>query len=425
MFEVSGFAGSAMLRAGVIALLAAQVVLVIIRSISARMRVACLLLCCFCAVLALLEIAPAGFLHSALLVAAIWAGAGFLIRAGQRPWLAAWSAGCAAFFVVLLLANGLGYGRTLPFHFLNAFGMMALSVMPLGLLVRSHRAMGAASILLVILTYAAWLAAGALDLAWDAAGRAPVSLSSAAIACMACCTGWLIFQQGYPHRPGWGGALPAAQARDDTRALYARLLASESALAWQNRLIGSGILAAGAAHEFKNTLSHVKAAAQHGLLHSESAVKDECLRLIIEHSQAARGSAVEVLERISSTDGEAPCIIDAARDLGRLVRMCQAAFREQSIMIESALEPSVTFRARRSDLELVLLNLLRNAADAYGHSARGGPRIVSIRALREGDHAVIEVSDAAGGVPQELVHRLFPARGLCHGRHGRRPLSLP
>jgi signal transduction histidine kinase len=409
--------GAAMLRAVVVTLLAAQLVLLIIRSLSVRVRIEYMFLFSFCALLAILEIMPpAGFIHSAMIIAASWAGTGFLIRVQRRTWLVPWSAGSAAFIVVLLLADGMGYGSTLPYHFLSAFGIAVLSAMPLGLLIHLHRASGAAGTVLAFLAGVAWLAAGAVDVVLDAAGRAPLILSPIAILCMSVCTGWLIFQQGYPLRPGWGGSLPAAESHDATRALYTRLLASESALAWQNRLIGSGVLAAGAAHEFKNTLSHVKTAAQHGLQKPDASAKDECLRLIVECSQAGRDSAVEVLERISSTDDEAPCIIDAARDLGRLLRMCQAAFRGQSITIESALDACVSFRARRCDLELVLLNLLRNAADAYGLSSRTKPSCIFVRARREGESAVVAVRDAAGGIPQEKVLRLFqPAASQSGG----------
>ena len=407
--SVIGWAtGAQALRAAAIVLLFTQLVLVVIRGLASRMRLEYLLLCGFLAALATLEIAPSsGFPHAALLIGASWAGTGFLITVERKTWLAPWSAGSAVFAVVLLLVVDPGHGATLPFHLLSAFGILVLSGLPLGLLLRRYRATGAMSALLVFCTGVAWLAAGAVDLVRDAAGRDPLFLSSMAVFCMALWTGWLILQQGYPLRPGWGGALPAAESHDATRALYARLLASESTLAWQNRLIGSGVLAAGAAHEFKNTLAQVKAAAQHGLSLADVGRKDESLCLIIECSQAGRDSAVEVLERISSTEDEMPCVIDASRDLCRLIRMCQAAFRGQSIRIESTLDPCPSFRARRCDVELALLNLLRNAADAYEHAPLMAPGLITVHAGREGESAVIEVRDGAGGIPQEALHRLF------------------
>ena len=400
--------GATSLKAGVCFLLAAQVLLVIVRARASIVRGEHVLLCIFCAALAAAEIIPStGFVRAIVLTVASWAGAGFLLRAMRMPWLMPWSAASAAFVGLLVLTAGMGFAGTVPFLSLTAFGLLILSALPLGLLLRLHRKKGTAAALIVFLSGAAWLATGAVDVVLFAAGRNPLHLSSTVVLLLAGCSGWLVFQQGYPQRPGWGGALPAAEPHDIAGALSTRLLASEATLSIQNRLIGSGLLAAGAAHEFKNTLSNVNAAAQHGLSHPDPGGKDECLRLIIDHSQVARDSAVDVLERIAASGDESPCLIDAARDLGRLIRMCQAAFRPLSVAIVSALDPDVMFRARRSDLELVLLNLLRNAADAYRGSAAFGPNLVSIRASSRDGTAMIEVSDSAGGIPDESLYRLF------------------
>ncbi len=401
-------AGAATLKAGICFLLAAQVLLVIVRVRADFIRIEHLLLCFFCAALAAAVIMrPAGFPRPIVLVLVDWAAAGFLLRARRMHGLALWSGASAAVIGLFLLTGVMGFGKTLPFLLLSAFALLSLSAVPLALLLRIHRERRTPEALVAFLAGALWLAAGAADTCLRAAGSAPLFLSSVAVLAMTCCTGWLIFQQGYPLQPGWDGALPAVLPHDIAGALSARLLASETALSVQNRLIGSGILAAGAAHEFKNTLSHVSAAAQHGLTLPDAEGKDESLRLIIDHIRAGRDSAVEVLERIAASGDEAPRVIDAARDMARLIRMCQAAFRPLSVAIESALDPGVLFRARRSDVELVLLNLLRNAADAGRDPPHGGLSRITVRAQVQNDAAVIEVSDDAGGIPEEHLHRLF------------------
>ncbi|GAA2512838.1 two-component system sensor histidine kinase NtrB [Winogradskya humida] len=58
------------------------------------------------------------------------------------------------------------------------------------------------------------------------------------------------------------------------------------------------------------------------------------------------------------------------------------------------------------DINQVVLNLLVNAAHAIDAAARGRGRI-RVRTRRDGDDAVIEVTDTGTGVPPEIAHKLF------------------
>ncbi|MBK8128166.1 MAG: HAMP domain-containing protein [bacterium] len=58
-------------------------------------------------------------------------------------------------------------------------------------------------------------------------------------------------------------------------------------------------------------------------------------------------------------------------------------------------------------IEQVLLNLLKNAAQAIGeHGSKGAPRIVC-RAKREADYVRIEIEDNGPGMPEEVRRRVF------------------
>jgi two-component system sensor histidine kinase PilS (NtrC family) len=172
-------------------------------------------------------------------------------------------------------------------------------------------------------------------------------------------------------------------------------------------MIASGFLAMAAAHEFKNVLSAVKATAQHGLAATELREKDASLSLVLEHAEIARDSAVGTLDRLSLEGREAPRRIVADQDLARAISRLRTGFRGQGIMIESDLAAGTAFRARPGDVDQVLLNLVRNAAEAYRTRGSEEKRVVRISAGREADSAVIEVRDMAGGVPDDQEHRLF------------------
>ena len=55
-------------------------------------------------------------------------------------------------------------------------------------------------------------------------------------------------------------------------------------------------------------------------------------------------------------------------------------------------------------IEQVLINLLRNALDAVESTER---RLVAIRLTRDGDSALVSISDSGGGIPEQVVAHLF------------------
>ncbi|MBX3070154.1 MAG: PAS domain S-box protein [Thermomicrobiales bacterium] len=59
-------------------------------------------------------------------------------------------------------------------------------------------------------------------------------------------------------------------------------------------------------------------------------------------------------------------------------------------------------RTYGSGLNQVWTNILDNAADATGKSGR-----VTITTRREGDRAVVEITDTGGGIPEEVLPRIF------------------
>jgi C4-dicarboxylate-specific signal transduction histidine kinase len=200
--------------------------------------------------------------------------------------------------------------------------------------------------------------------------------------------------------------------------MYARLLATESALVWQERVTAAGFLALGAAHEFKNTLSHVRLAAKHGLAQGEPGRKDDCLRLVLECASTGQDSAVEVLQLISSGGAEAPCTMEAARDLSVPIRRAGAALRGDGIVIQMEFDGGVAFRARRFDVEQIILNLIHNSAESYRKRPGEDLRLITVSATTEEEWAIIEVRDSAGGVEESARQRLFTPAVSTSGSTG-------
>ncbi len=338
----------------------------------------------------------------------LWVAGAFLLRASNAGMFGMWSGAIVTLFCSLLIARALGHAGSVPYVALRSFGIALLAALPLGMLFRSWRRKHALSALLTFAAGGFWIGCTGIDTVSGAAFISNGPCAAVPALLLSLCTGWLVFQEGYPDRTAWQGSLPGLTGKEGlTHSLHARLLAAESALVGQERITAAGFLALGAAHEFKNILSLVGLAARHGLTREAPGEKDECLRLIVEHANTARKSAIEVLERISPNgEGEA-CTLDAARDFAATLRRAGTALRGEGIIVEMDLAGGVAFHARKSDVEQIILNLVHNAAEMYRRRPGEGRRTIAIRARAEDEFAVIEVRDAAGGVEESVRHKLF------------------
>jgi signal transduction histidine kinase len=187
-------------------------------------------------------------------------------------------------------------------------------------------------------------------------------------------------------------------------------LQTERLLERREKLAVLGTLTAGMAHEIRNPLTSLKArlyTLEKRLQDVPAARKDtdiinaEISRLerIVQNALSFARPADPKLETI------------AADTLLREVQGLMSASlesREVQLMFESS--PELFIRADSGHLNQVLINLVRNAADAID-----GAGTVTLRARearvplggRETDAVVLEVSDTGKGIPPEVEKRLF------------------
>jgi signal transduction histidine kinase len=99
--------------------------------------------------------------------------------------------------------------------------------------------------------------------------------------------------------------------------------------------------------------------------------------------------------------------VDLKVDLDLLLRMIRTGCRRVGIQFRIDIPDSLLVRVRRSELEQVLVNLVRNAMDSVKSQTGGSERRVMIRAHLVEDQVVIEVMDSGAGVPPEQQKRIF------------------
>ncbi|MEW5853023.1 MAG: ATP-binding protein [Myxococcota bacterium] len=210
------------------------------------------------------------------------------------------------------------------------------------------------------------------------------------------------------HRPSGGVAV----FRDvtDERARNSQLIESE-------RLASVGTLAAGVAHEINNPLSAVIANLDIGIEDLQRAERTG------NHAQAwptvmgALGDAKECADRIrfivrdlrvfSRADEDLRQPIDVHRVLDSCTRMAWNEVRHRARLEKEYRAAIPTVHANEARLGQVFLNLLVNAAQAIpeGHADE---HCIWVRTSNPNDSACsVEIEDTGGGIPAEVMERLF------------------
>jgi two-component system sensor histidine kinase PilS (NtrC family) len=183
------------------------------------------------------------------------------------------------------------------------------------------------------------------------------------------------------------------------------LRAMEQSMRRAERLATIGQLAAGIAHEIRNPLASISGSVEL-LRQAPQATDDDRALMAIVTREIERLDALisDILELTNPRPKQ-----NARFDLGVLLDETLAVFRQDPALGTVAVEA----RPRSGDalaidgdpgkLRQVVWNLLRNAAEAV---TQGGTAI-TVALRREGDRAVVEVSDDGPGIPAEVMPRIF------------------
>jgi len=396
-------------RAALAALLLFELVLLAIRFPFAPSK---LELLCFSALLVL--VSAAGFLPDSTVVLGIaspvilWTVgmyARYLI-AERRAWV--WHGGTAFVLSMFLFVRLIGVAETLPFYLLYAFLFVLLSLYPLFLLWGICRANPHPLLYLYMTAVAVLLAALLYDYLSYGTGLPVLRLRAFSGLLYAAICGLLLSQEAYLQGSGWQGLhIRLGEQQRRLREAHSRLIQTENTVMLQDRLIITGILTAGAAHEFKNTLSLIQTSAGYAARTDDEESARQALELITEQAQAGQKAVTELLDQLLKRGREEIGTVELKSDLDLLLRMIRTGCRREGIQLRIDIPDSMGVTVRRGELEQVIVNLVRNAMDSVRSQTGGSERKVMIRARPAEGRGVIDVIDSGAGVQPELQSRIF------------------
>jgi signal transduction histidine kinase len=198
--------------------------------------------------------------------------------------------------------------------------------------------------------------------------------------------------------------------RDTIAPLRTKLVQSQILLEKQEKLATLGTLAAGIAHEIRNPLTSLKARLYTLEKHLQvvpAARKDT--DIISAEISRLEHIVQDVLRFARPSDPKLETI--AAETVIREVQGLMSPDLESrglQLVVES--NPELLIRADRGHLKQVLINLVRNAAEACDGAGTVTLRTRAASAPlggRETDAVILEVADQGKGIPPEVEKRLF------------------
>ena len=184
----------------------------------------------------------------------------------------------------------------------------------------------------------------------------------------------------------------------DVRKTHAELVQAE-------KLAGIGTLAAGIAHEIRSPLFGVMGLAEAFLVEDDPKLVRDYAKEIVEHSRTINEIVSQLTGYSRSAEREYLTTVDAlgvATDAVRLV-VRSTGFDERRVAVRG--QPGLLVHARTSELQQVLVNLVKNAVEALEEHRSDG----SIEVAVEGEEGavVFRVSDDGPGIPEEVRKDIF------------------
>ena len=208
----------------------------------------------------------------------------------------------------------------------------------------------------------------------------------------------------------FGLALAWVVYREMITPLQIKLVESRALVERQEKLASLGMLAAGVAHEIRNPLTALKAAAFLQQRKSQPGSQEQAdAELMLREISRLERIVNDFLQFARPGEPEFTTI-PAELPLQEVQLLLAPPLGEAQIRL--VLEPSAPMRikADAAQIKQVLINLVKNAADSIGRDGT-----ITLRARVDRKHlggketevAILEVADTGKGIPPEVEKRLF------------------
>ncbi len=183
-------------------------------------------------------------------------------------------------------------------------------------------------------------------------------------------------------------------------------------LVQQSRLAQMGEMISMIAHQWRQPLSAISATTNNLILKmmlSDNIDKkyfDNELKLITEYSQHL-SSTIDDFRNFFKTDKEKVCF-KLNQVINKSLYLINTALDSNGIRLEKQLDETIEIYSYPSELQQVILNILKNAEDALNENDNIKTKQITVKTYRKNNSkAIIEIIDNAGGINKSVKEKIF------------------
>ena len=177
----------------------------------------------------------------------------------------------------------------------------------------------------------------------------------------------------------------------------------------QNRFAQMGEMISMIAHQWRQPLNNLSLIFQTFIFkYQMQKLDDETLKQLAQESKNQidfmSGTIDDFRDFFKPSREKSEFLLDEV--IRESVDIIKPVLKKEGISIILSLDEKIRLFLYASELKQVLINILNNAKDALNESDKEEKQI-KVSTIQESDHVKIKISDNAGGVPDEIIDRIF------------------
>ena len=182
----------------------------------------------------------------------------------------------------------------------------------------------------------------------------------------------------------------------------------EQALTQQSKLAAMGEMIGAIAHQWRQPLNALAINIQLlEDLYEDGVLDSKTLKELVQKNMETiqfMSNTIDDFRNFFRKDKE-KVEFDIKEAIEKTIELQKAQLSNHNIKIITNLEPIIKFKGYKNEFMQVILNLISNAKDAIVEKNREG--VIKISSKKEEDKIIIEIEDNGGGIPENLIDRIF------------------
>ncbi len=183
----------------------------------------------------------------------------------------------------------------------------------------------------------------------------------------------------------------------------------EKLLFEQSKLASMGEMIGNIAHQWRQPLSVISTASTGMLVQKEYNILTD--KLFVETCNTINNNAQYLSKTIDDFKNfikgdRTKGIFDLNKDIDSFLHLVEGSIKNHNINIILDLEDGIKIDGYKNELTQCLMNIFNNAKDALNENTEEN-KIIFITTLQKDDKVIIKIKDNAGGIPEDIINKIF------------------